>query len=53
MTGWLIAGGIYVAVALIIVALWNYGSDGEKDREWGLCAVTALLWPLLLIGGLL
>jgi hypothetical protein len=52
-TGWLIACVVYFIVAALIVAFWNYGSCDEDDREWGLCAVVAVLWPLWLIGGVL
>jgi hypothetical protein len=53
MTWPIIAAAIYLLGAAFIVAAWAYGSKGEEDRMWRWCAVAALLWPLLLVGGLL
>lgn len=49
----IIAVAIYVLGITCIVAGWRWSLNDGEPAEWGLCAVVALLWPLLLVGGVL
>lgn len=52
-TTFIILASVYVLGAVGIVAIWRWSLLEGELPMWGMCAVVALLWPLLLVGGLL
>lgn len=54
MSAWIIAAiAVYVLGATCIVAAWRWSLNEGEPGEWCMCAVVALLWPLLAVVGAL
>ena len=49
---WLVASLVYVVGVAGFVLLWARGHRHGEDPEWGLCACLAILWPLILLQGI-